>query len=133
MTNTAYAYFAIYGDFDPTEITQVTGVTPTDVWVKGQMRAGRSMQLSMWKLVSTLGQDRPLEEHIRNVLARLDTKADAFRCVSRQFDGTMHLVAEFLDWPGLHFERDIIDGLANYALAVDFDFYSLSSSEREDL
>jgi hypothetical protein len=39
----------------------------------------------------------------------------------------MKLVAEFHDYPGVHFERDIVEGLALYALSVDFDFYYLGS------
>lgn len=132
MPNKAYAYFAIYGDFEPSEISQVTGATPTDVRMKGEQRPGRVSQTSLWRLGSTLGQDRPLEAHIRNVLAQLDISAEAFQRISRQFSGTMQLVSEFHDYPGLHFERDIVDGLARYALAVDFDFYNLSSPEQED-
>jgi hypothetical protein len=47
--------------------------------------------------------------------------------------GCMQLVGYFNEqYPGLHFERGIVEGLAKYALSVDFDFYYLYSNERED-
>ena len=36
------------------------------------------------------------------------------------------------EYPGLHFERAVTEGLARYSLAVDFDFYGLYSHRRED-
>jgi hypothetical protein len=128
MTNEAYAYFAIYGDFDPKAITLTVGVEPTEVWVKGEVVSnGRQRPDSKWTLRSKLGLDKPLEAHIANVLAQLDANSDAFQSISRQFGGGMQLVAEFHDYPGVHFERDIVEGLALYALSVDFDFYYLGS------
>jgi hypothetical protein len=53
--------------------------------------------------------------------------------VSLEFGGCMQLVGYIhRDYPGLHFERDITEGLARYALTVDFDFYGLYSHRRED-
>ena len=132
MSNTAYAYYAIYGDFDPTEISAVLGVPPTEVRVKGERGLGRVSQTSMWRLDSRLGQRSPLEAHVRDVLSQLDINAEAFQRMSRQFSGTMQLVSEFHVYPGLHFDRDIVDGLARFALAVDFDFYILPSTAQED-
>ena len=74
-----------------------------------------------------------MEAHIRDVLAQLDANPAAFASVSREFDGVMQLVGYFhRGYPGLHFGRDITEGLGRYSLAVDFDFYWLDSDERED-
>ena len=35
-------------------------------------------------------------------------------------------------YPGLYFDRSMTEGLARYALSVDFDFYYLYSDGRED-
>lgn len=75
---------------------------------------------------------RELEAHIRDVLAQIDARAESFVAVSRERGGWLQLVAYLhRDYPGLHFDRDITEGLARYALAVDFDFYWLCSSRRE--
>ena len=74
-----------------------------------------------------------MEAHIRDVLERLDADPEAFGSVSREFGGCMQLVAYFhRDYPGLHFDPEITEGLAKYSLAVDFDFYWLYSYRRED-
>jgi len=38
----------------------------------------------------------------------------------------------YKDYPGLHFEKELVVGLAELELSVDFDFYYLYSDARED-
>lgn len=67
------------------------------------------------------------------MLTQLDTDQDAFQELAKDFGAVMQLVGYFYsEYPGLHFGRDIIKGLARYSLEVDFDFYSLYSYARED-
>lgn len=133
--NQQYAYFSAYGDFDPDEVTTRVGVRPTEYWRRGDIcsRTQRERNFSRWSLFSRLPRDRELEAHIRDVLAQLDVNPEGLRAMSMEFSGCMQLVGYFYrDYPGLHFERDITEGLAQYALAVDFDFYFLYSHVRED-
>jgi hypothetical protein len=132
--NQQYAYFALQGNFDPAEITARVGVQPTECWQRGDVcdRTRRERKSSQWSLHSRLDRGQELEAHIRDVLAQLDTRVVAFKAVSREYGGWMQLVAYLhRDYPGLHFERDITEGLARYSLAVDFDFYWLYSDRRE--
>jgi|SRR5437588_923801 len=133
--NQQYAYFTITDGFDPAEITAGVGIQPTEGWRRGDICARRQMErkFSRWSLYSRLGRDQKLEAHIRDVLAQLDTNPEAFRAASLEFNGCMQLVGYFhRDYPGLHFARDITEGLARHGLAVDFDFYHLYSHRRED-
>jgi hypothetical protein len=133
--NQQYAYFALEGGFDPADITARVGVQPTECWRRGEVcdSTRRERKASRWSLYSRLDRGQELEAHIRDVLAQLDTGAEVFAAVSRECGGWMQLVAYLhCDYPGLHFERDITEGLARYALAVDFDFYWLYSHQRED-
>ena len=133
--NQQYAYFAVYDGFDPAEITARVGVPPTECWRRGDIcpRRQPERRFSRWSLYSRLGRNRELEAHVADVLAQLDTNPEAFAAVSRQFGGVMQLVGYFhREYPGLHFERAITEGLARYSLAVDFDFYGLYSHRRED-
>jgi hypothetical protein len=135
VNNEQYAYFTVVNDFDPAEITARVGVQPTKCWRRGDVcpRTHRERRFSRWSLYSRLGRERDLEAHIRDVLAQLDANPEGFETVSREFGGCLQLVAYFhQDFPGLHFERDIMGGLARYSLAVDFDFYGLYSHRRED-
>ncbi len=132
--NEQYAYFAVAGDLDPDEVTARTGVPPTERWRRGDVcpRTYRERTSGRWSLHSRLGRDQELEAHIRDVLAQLNASPDAFQAVSREFGGWVQLVAYLhQNYPGLHFGQDITEGLAQYSLSVDFDFYWLYSSRRE--
>jgi hypothetical protein len=133
--NQQYAYFSVSNGFDPAEITARLRVQPTECWCRGDICPSRKMErkFSRWSLYSRLGRDQDLEAHIADVLAQLDSNAEAFAAVSREFGGVMQLVGYYYrEYPGLHFERSIIEGLARYSLEVDFDFYGLYSHRRED-
>ena len=133
--NQQYAYFTLAGAFDPAEITERVGISPTASWRTGDVcpRTHRERTNNRWKLYSRLGRDQELEAHIRDVLAQLDINREAFVTISRQYGGLMQLVAYYhRDYPGLGFDLEIVEGLARFALAVDFDFYWCDSSRRED-
>ncbi len=133
--NQQYAYFSVADGFDPADITVRVGVLPTECWRRGETctRQHSERKFSRWSLHSRLGRDRELEAHVADVLAQLDVNPDAFAAVSREFGGVMQLVGYFhREYPGLHFERAVTEGLARYSLAVDFDFYGLYSHCRED-
>ena len=130
-----YAYFTITDSFDPEEITRRAGISPTDSWKKGDLHPKRRMErkFSRWSLRSRLGTDRPLEEHISDVLAQFEQNPSELEKISREFSGCMQLVGYFHEgYPGLHFDATLIQELARYGLSVDFDFYELWSAGRED-
>jgi Domain of unknown function (DUF4279) len=132
--NKQYAYFALEGDFDPADITARVGVQPSECWRRGDIcdRTHRERKASRWSLYSRLERSQELEAHICDVLAQLDTHAEAFAAVSCEYGGWIQLVAYLhRDYPGLHFDRGITEWLARYTLAVDFDFYWLYSDRRE--
>jgi hypothetical protein len=133
--NEQYAYFTITDSFDPAEITQRLGVEPTKSWRKGDLHPKNRLErkFSRWSLASRLDRSADLEDHIKDVLAQMDQKLETFQSVSREFGGCLQLVGYFrCQYPGLHFDRSTIEGLARYSLTVDFDFYYLYSDGRED-
>jgi hypothetical protein len=133
--NEQYAYFTVTDSFDPAEITRRIGVEPTKSWRKGDLHPKNQMEqkFSRWSLASRLDRTADLEDHIRDVLAQMDQKPAEFQSVSREFGGCMQLVGYWnTQYPGLHFDRSMTEGLARYGLSVDFDFYYLYSDGRED-
>jgi hypothetical protein len=52
--NEQYAYFTITRDFDPTEISNLVGVAPTESWIKGSSNphTRRQRPFSRWSLHS---------------------------------------------------------------------------------
>jgi len=132
--NEQYAYFTITDSFDPAEISQRVGVVASESWRQGDLNplTRYERKLSCWCLHSRLGHEHDLEVHIRDVLSQLDQKRAVFQQLSKEFRGCMQLVGYFYaGYPGLHFETDIVEGLARYSLSVDFDFYYLYSHARK--
>jgi hypothetical protein len=133
--NEQYAYFTITDSFDPAEVTRRVGVEATDSWRRGDLNPRNRMErrFSRWSLYSRLEKTAELEDHIRDVLAQLDENTEAFQSISMERGGCMQLVGYWkVEYPGLRFDRDIVEGLAKYKLSVDFDFYYLYSDGRED-
>jgi Domain of unknown function (DUF4279) len=130
--NQCYAYFYISGIFDPATITAEVGVTPTKTGVQGDLIPGTQMprKCSRWMLYSRLERSATLESHVTDVLDQLDLNRNGFRRLSIEHGGTMELVGYFRAYyPGLFFEREIVERLAQYALSLDCDFYMQSDAE----
>jgi hypothetical protein len=133
--NECYAYFTVTGSFDPEYITKRVGINPTDSWRVGDLNPRNSLErkFSRWSLYSRLARSESLEAHIADVLDQLDGNTTAFKEISINESGGMQLVAQIhSEYPGLHFEREIIQRLGEYRLSVDCDFYYLYSDARED-
>lgn len=130
-----YAYFTLYGDFDPAEITARVGTLPTKCWRQGDVCPRRRVpyKVSRWSLHSRLGREQELEAHVADVLDQLEVQPVAFAAASRDYSGTMNLVGYFhREYPGLYFEGGLVERLARFHLGMDFDFYGPYSQERDD-
>ena len=133
--NEQYAYFTVAGDFDPAEISSVVVLRPTESWRKGDLnpKTQYERKFSRWSLYSRLDRQRSLEDHMADVLEQMRVNRVAFCEASARYGGVMQLVAYFkTDYPGVSFGRELVHGLAEFSLGVDFDFYYLYSENRED-
>ncbi|MCU1256501.1 MAG: hypothetical protein JWM83_2800 [Candidatus Angelobacter sp.] len=131
--NECYAYFHVAGQFNPSDLTRRLGVEPTRISVKGEVipRTKMLRKFSRWELHSRLARTESFELHIADVLDQLDAKKAAFRELSIELGGQMELVGYFrVDYPGLVFERMIVERMAHYALSIDFDFYFYAPAEQ---
>ena len=126
--DTCYAYFVVTGSFDPAEITRRVAMLPTySVGLGEAGRYAKAVKCSRWELRSRLETTAPLETHVQDVLAQLDNNKVGFVQLSREFDGTMQLVGYFREHePGTHFERETVQRMAQYSLAMDCEFYRCS-------
>jgi hypothetical protein len=125
--DTWYAYFHVRGSFDPDEVTRRVGVAPTKIAREGDAigSTAKRRPCSVWALNSRLEQTAPLEQHVQDVLDQLDANKVVFEQLSRELDGTMQLVGYFSERePGVHFEQELVNRIAQYALSIDCDFYN---------
>jgi hypothetical protein len=132
--NECYAYFSLAGSFEPSDVTRRVGISPTRSCREGESIRGtqKLRKCSRWELYSRLERSATVEAHISDVLAQLDVNENSFKQLSSEFGGVMQLVGYYYDfYPGLHFERDVVIGLARYSLSVDCDFYFPTAEEGE--
>jgi hypothetical protein len=133
--NEQYAYFTVSGDFDPSEISKLIGLSPTECWRRGDLnpKTHYERKFSRWSLHSRLERRRNLEDHVTDVLAQMRGNSAAFCEVSGKYGGVMQLVAYFkTDYPGLTLGRELVNQVSEFSLGVDCDFYFLYSHARED-
>ena len=129
------AYFTVTGEFDPKSITEQIGIEPTSSWKKSDRNEKTHLErkFNRWSLHSRLDKFALLEAHIADALEQLKPKAEQLRQILKGNEGGMQLVGWlYKDYPGLHFEKELVVGLAELELSVDFDFYYLYSDARED-
>jgi len=132
--NKCYAYFYVAGSFHPAQITERVGINPTKSSLEGDAIERMQMvrKCSRWQLHSRLETTATLEQHVSDVLAQLDENGNAFKQLSAELGGVMELVGYFhAYYPGLTFERDVIERLAEYSLSVDCDFYYPSDEGKD--
>ena len=124
--DTWYTYFHVSGSFDPADITRRVGVSPTHTVIEGEPgRFAKEVKCSRWELRSRLGMQASLESHVKDVLDQLDANKAGFEQLTYELGGTMQLVAYFSEHePGVHFERGVVERIAQYALSIDCDFYN---------
>jgi hypothetical protein len=133
--NKSYAYFCVQEfSFDPDEITRRVGLQPTDSWRKGDVHPKTRLERSMnrWMLHSRLDRLEELEMHVKDVLAQLDSRKEAFLSVCSECSAYLQLVGYFyVYYPGFHLDQEDTRRIGQYNLALDCDFYYIYSDKRE--
>jgi Domain of unknown function (DUF4279) len=104
-------------------------VTPTETAREGDAigTTPYSRPCSLWALHSRLGESAPLEEQVKDVLNQLDPNKAVFGEITPRtnLDGRMQLVGYFRDVnPGVHFDLEVVGGIAEYGFCIDCDFYN---------
>jgi len=126
-----YAWIGIYGfEFDPQEITDKLGITPSEAWKKGDKKPFRDKFINIhkntWKLISDLGDDKSPEEHIAHLLSQVKIAEEKFKEFSRKHYSELGLAIYVEDKNyGVHFDKNIMDALSNLKLELDLDIYHI--------
>lgn len=134
MESEVYAAFILQGsDLDPSQVTALVGVQPSETWRAGDLVSDRAIvrrKLSGWKINSALPLNAPLEEHVEAVLQQLKpgwlslvelgsrNQAKVY-CVVRSYGGAR---------PALIFKRGIVKQVAELNAAIEIDLYVFPQS-----
>ncbi len=123
-----WAYFWVQGfPCAPADISRILLAEPSDVWIVGEtvLSHGRVAWTNAWRYESTLGDERALDEHIENVLTRVEPRLPALRNQVRPLELGVNCVAYLSEYQGngFHLSAALIARLAALELSVDFDLY----------
>ena len=124
----AHVAFCVFGFGDnPSVVTELMGVEPTEVWAKGDPTTGHpavARNHSRWVLKSPLDLERDVEDHIEALLSILERRSAAVFKVAERFDTQITCAVYYADFtPGIHLSEDLIRRVAALGLCIDLDLF----------
>jgi hypothetical protein len=136
MVNKIHVYFAVF-DFgsDPTIVTKLVGIEPTQSWVKGgpmpnhpQIKATHSR----WAIHSPLAYSAGVEKHLEALLPILESHATGIHRATAQYRAAICCAIYFEDFnPSIVISESIVSRIAKLGLSIEFDLYFLGVDESE--
>ncbi len=137
IADKSYAYFALMGDdFDPSEITKVLGIEPTDSWSKGD--TGKHIQrlkYTCWELRSSRDESLNMNSLIKDVIDQLKGKECQINQLKVKFGLTSVIrLVMYIDTheesstPFLGHEMEEISFLYETETSTDVDIYRYNSA-----
>ncbi len=121
-------------EVDPDEVSRLLGISPDFVCRKGEaiLETLRSYPENGWRLVSSLSASSSVEEHVLNVLDRIEPVAHLLPRLER-LEVEVSCVVYYYDYtPVLGLSREVIRRLARLGASLDYDLYDMGSDEGSD-
>jgi Domain of unknown function (DUF4279) len=134
MNNEISVSFTLTGlDLDPEQITKLLKISPTNTWRLGDL-IGKSIlrcKHNGWRLNSELENSADLENHIEYLLKTLQQSWQTLVEICSQYDAEISCVIYSYEaqGPAIHFDKEIIQCVAELNAEIDVDYYCLHSSK----
>lgn len=137
--NKGRVYFSLKGEFDPAELSEFLGITPSNCRGKGERDPERSIpRSSIWDFSSpqvegiSVDVYQLAEQVIDPLLPHTDRIAEAVR--RWDLAATLQVVLEFavdesISTPAIGFDPRIVQFLAEVGAGIDIDTYLLGPDE----
>ncbi len=129
-----YVSFRIY-DFDvfPDELTARLGVKPTEIRIKGETRLIGQFNQSkiinkenVWILKSELPLTASTEDHINNILSKIESHQNEFANVAKQFYSEFKCALYvYKENSGIHLDEKLLQKVAFLNARIDLDIYNI--------
>lgn len=142
MRSEVRVYLAFGGfDFDPDEITRLTGITPTKTlragdpvsWASSLSEENRQrirVKSNRWEVDSGLDSSVDLPTHVKALLQKLEPVWDRFVELGQQYEPVMECIVSSYggDRPEIFFDKEVIRKLIQLNAEIDVDLYVFRSS-----
>jgi hypothetical protein len=130
-----YVWFGLDGDFDPDEISRVTGLTPDTAFAKGtRPRPGASLRkVSSWQIESRLTPADEFHDHLEDLLARLRPAWGELCALSRTYDAfvTAAIYCRWSQGPLVVVSPAHAAAIAELGAQLGFDIYALPEEQAD--
>lgn len=115
----------------PEEITTITGIQPTRIWHKGDIRPKTIIREKEngWELQSKLPKEKPLIEHVEHLLSSIEQSHELFKTITARYYTELSCVVYFDEsesLPEIHFDSNLIKKLAELNVSIDIDLYGIT-------
>ncbi|WP_020410082.1 DUF4279 domain-containing protein [Hahella ganghwensis] len=131
-TNEARVYFALDGDIDPEEVTNVLEITPSEIRRKGDRMGGRLPKHDSW----ILSTDKIADDYVdiyelsKEIVDQLKGKKDLVNLARNRFSLTTRLVVvlriatnDEIPTPAMGFDPEVVRFLGEVGAFIDIDTY----------
>ena len=129
LVDESFARLTIYSDSQSAEeLSAALGVTPDEAWTKGDPRTrGQIHVTTAIALRSRIPDERPPEEHLEDLLARIEPLHERVAAQIVEGNRVRLKVALFADTdnPTLSLPADVLRRLAAFGLDLELDIYEV--------
>ena len=131
MQSEISASFTLTGlDFEPEEITAKVGIIPSEIWRVGDLISQRATirhKHNGWSVNSKLEKSADLEDHVQSVLEQLQpgwlSLVELCKRYYAEIECVIYIVGD--DRPAIHFDKHIMQQVAELNAEIDVDLYVL--------
>ena len=127
--NECYTYFVIKGDFNPDTVTEILGLTPSNVRYIGQeLRNGRKSDVAFWEFGKNDKYDSLTTKQMEETVKPLYDKIDVLNKIREIYDVRFYLSVvptayKNVPAPALAPSLEIIDFCHATRTEIDIDLY----------
>ena len=134
LTNREYAYLRIIGEYSHETISADLGIEPTNAWNQGDINKKNNMprKFNSWQLESGLDDTNPIEAHLAELFAKLESVQERLLSLSKSCDIVIQCVGYFpASGHGIHLDKETVAKASCMGACFDLDFYYVSDNEHD--
>ncbi len=125
------AKLGIFSDIiPPDKISEIVGIKPDKSYLKGERRGKTKIQQKEngWIIYSKVGRNAPLQDHINNLIERIENHTDQIANIAKNQDVEVELGCTVWsdDRPPLYFTKEQISILNKICAGIDIDLYMIA-------
>src|SRR5437588_12869514 len=102
VRNRLRVYYSLTGaDLLPEDVTRATGISPSQIWHRGEIRhaaTGKLHEESGWSIESRLDESESMADHLIDLLALLSTASNTLTSYAEKFRAHVSVVIYAHEW-----------------------------------